>query len=312
MDMREGDKELLNEIARFEDSHDMDKDFKIGWSWRHVRIWPATLSRLFKDGYLENVFRSNSHTGYRLSELGKAVIAGKSDGEVSPTTGERFIPPSDIFEDIIGHEEVKELLRAAMMAEKPVHVLLTGPPALAKTLFLWDIERAAGEKAIWLVGSATSKAGLWDLVAERQPQIILIDELDKMNAADTAALLSMMEGGRLVRAKKGRELDLAATIRVVAASNRLDMLSPELRSRFAVRRLNPYSREDYLTVVKGVLVRRENTSPDMADEIARRLDGLTQDVRDSIRAARLAPQLGVERAVRLLLGEGGNPVIDGK
>jgi Holliday junction DNA helicase RuvB len=65
-------------------------------------------------------------------------------------------------------------------------------------------------------------------------------------------------------------------------------------------------------VVKGVLVRRENTSPDMADEIARRLDGLTQDVRDSIRAARLAPQLGVERAVRLLLGEGGNPVIDGK
>ena len=94
------------------------------------------------------------------------------------------------------------------MAEKPVHVLLTGPPALAKTIFLWDIEQAGGEKAIWLVGSATSKAGLWDLMAERQPQILLIDEMDKMNAADTAALLTMMEGGRLVRAKKGRELDL--------------------------------------------------------------------------------------------------------
>jgi len=133
-----------------------------------------------------------------------------------------------------------------------------------------------------------------------------------MNAADTAALLSMMEGGRLVRAKKGRELDLAATIRVVAASNRLDMLSPELRSRFAVRRLNPYSRDDYLTVVKGVLVRRENTTPELAEEIARRLDGLTQDVRDAVRVARLAPHLGVERALRLLLGGGGNPVIDGK
>ena len=298
--MKEGDLEFLNQIAAFEDSHNMDKDFRIGWSWRHVRIWPATLNRLFKDGYLENVFRSNSHTGYRLSELGRAAIAGKAADDVHPVGG-KFTPPPDIFEDIIGHDEIKELLKACLSAEKPVHVLLAGPPALAKTLFLWDIERACGEKAVWLVGSATSKAGLWDLVAERQPQIILVDELDKMNAADTAALLSMMEGGRLVRAKKGRELDLEATIRVVAASNRLEMLSPELRSRFAVRRLNPYSREDYLTVVKGVLVRRENTTPELAEEIARRLDGLTQDVRDAVRVARLAPQLGVERAVKLLL-----------
>jgi len=305
--MKENDLELLNEIATFEDSHDLEKDFRIGWSWRHVRIWPATLNRLFKDGYLENVFRSNSYTGYRLSELGRAAIAGKSGDKVQPMS-ERFNPPADIFEDIIGHDEVKELLMACLIAEKPVHVLLAGPPALAKTLFLWDIERACGEKAVWLVGSATSKAGLWDLVAERQPQVILIDEIDKMNAADTAALLSMMEGGRLVRAKKGRELDLEMPIRVVAASNRLGMLSPELRSRFAVRQLSPYSREDYLTVVKGVLVRRENTSPELAEEIARRLDGLTQDVRDSIRVARLAPHLGVERAVRLLLGEGGNPL----
>lgn len=298
--MKDADLELLNEIARFEDSHDLEKDFRIGWSWRHVRIWPATLSRLFKDGYLENVFRSNSYTGYRLSELGRAAIAGKAADDVRPV-GEKFTPTSDIFEDIIGHDEVKELLKACLTAEKPVHVLLAGPPALAKTLFLWDIERAAGEKAIWLLGSATSRAGLWDLVAERQPQIILIDELDKMNAADTAALLSMMEGGRLVRAKKGRELDLKADIRVVAASNRLNMLSPEIRSRFAIRRLNPYSRDDYLIVVKGVLMRRENTTVELAEEIALWLDGLTQDVRDAVRVARLAPHLGVEKAVKLLL-----------
>jgi Holliday junction DNA helicase RuvB len=197
---------------------------------------------------------------------------------------------------------VKELLRASLLAEKPVHILLAGPPALAKTLFLWDIERAAGEKAIWLVGSATSKAGLWDLVAERQPQILLVDELDKMNAADTAALLSMMEGGRLVRAKKGRELDLSHPLWVIAATNRLNGLSPELLSRFAVRRIEAYSRRDFLTVVKGVLARREGVIPELADEIARCLDGRTQDVRDAVRVARLAPQLGVEKAVGLLMG----------
>ena len=299
--MKEGDLELLNEMVKFEESHDMDKEYKIGWGWRHVRVWPATLSRLFKDGYLETVFRSNSFTGYRLSEFGRKVAAGAKEKE-APQTQIKLVFSEDLFQDIIGHDEVKELLRASLMAEKPVHVLLTGPPALAKTLFLWDIERVCGEKAIWLVGSATSKAGLWDLVAERQPQILLVDEMDKMNAADTAALLSMMEGGRLVRAKVGRELDLQNTIWVIAATNRLDMLSPELRSRFAIRHLKAYSREEYLTVVKGVLVRRENTSPELAEEIANMLDGRTQDVREAIRVARLAPQLGCEKAVRLLLG----------
>ena len=302
--MKEGDLELLHEIAQFEDTHDMN-DYKIGWSWRHVRVWPATLNRLFKDGYLENVFRSNSYTGYRLSELGRAMVAGGQDKDTDGTPqNQELALPDSLFEDIIGHDDVKELLIACLMAEKPVHVLLAGPPALAKTLFLWDIERVAGEMAIWLVGSATSKAGLWDLVAERHPQVILIDELDKMNASDTAALLSMMEGGRLVRAKRGRELDLNNPLRVIAASNRLHILSPELKSRFAIRQMNPYRRPEYLTVVKGVLVRRESLDQELAGEIARRLDGLSQDVRDAVRVARLAPQFGVEKAIKLL-GIGG-------
>jgi len=271
--MKEGDLELLHEIAQFEDSQNME-ELRMGWSWRHVRVWPATLNRLFKDGYLENVFRSNSYTGYRLSELGRAMVVGGQDKDTDGTPqNQELALPDSLFEDIIGHDDVKELLIACLMAEKPVHVLLAGPPALAKTLFLWDIERVAGEMAIWLVGSATSKAGLWDLVAERHPQVILIDELDKMNASDTAALLSMMEGGRLVRAKRGRELDLNNPLRVIAASNRLHILSPELKSRFAIRQMNPYRRPEYLTVVRGVLVRRESLDQELAGEIARRRTG---------------------------------------
>ncbi|MFC2002786.1 AAA family ATPase [Chloroflexota bacterium] len=300
--MKEGDSELLVELAKFEDSVDMEKDYHIGWSWRHVRIWPATLSRLFKDGYLENVFRSNSYTGYRLSELGRAIVSSdQQEDSAEPDMPQQLDIAENIFRDIIGHDDVKELLIACLLAEKPVHVLLAGPPALAKSLFLWDVERAAGERAIWLVGSATSKAGLWDIVADRQPQILLIDELDKMNAADTAALLSMMEGGRLVRAKRGRELNLHNQLTVVAASNRLSKLSPELKSRFAIRTLSAYSRNDFLIVVRGVLVSRENLNPETADEIARELGGRTQDVRDAIRVARLVPQLGVSRAIDLLM-----------
>jgi Holliday junction DNA helicase RuvB len=301
--MKEGDMELLMEIARFEGSVDMEKEYRIGWSWRHVRIWPATLSRLFKDGYLDNVFRSNSFTGYKLTEKAKAFLLAndqESSTESQPAPGVNL--GDELFTDIIGHEDVKALLKATLLAEKPVHVMLTGPPALAKTLFLWDIEQTFGEQAIWLVGSATSKAGLWDLVAEREPKIILIDEMDKMNAVDMAALLTMMEGGRLVRAKRGRELDIHNPLKVVAASNRLEKLSPELRSRFAIRKLNPYNRSEFLTVVRGVLVRKEGLSGELAEEVARKLDGRSQDVRDAIRIARLAPQVGVEKAISLLLG----------
>jgi Holliday junction DNA helicase RuvB len=301
--MKEGDMELLTEIGKFEASVDMEKEYRIGWSWRHVRIWPATLSHLFKDGYLDNVFRSNSFTGYKLSEKAKALLlANQQEASAEPQSEPLVELGDDLFSDIIGHEEVKELLTATLLAEKPVHVLLTGPPALAKTLFLWDIEQTFGEQAIWLVGSATSKAGLWDLVAEREPKILLIDEIDKMNAVDMAALLTMMEGGRLVRAKRGRELDIHNPLKVIAASNRMEKLSPELRSRFAIRKLNPYSRSEFLTVVKGVLVRKENLSIELAEEIAKKLDGRSQDVRDAIRIARLAPHVGVEKAIQLLLG----------
>ncbi|BCT55346.1 ATP-binding protein [Dehalococcoides mccartyi] len=305
--MKDGDMELITEIAKFEASVDMEKEYRIGWSWRHVRIWPATLSRLFKDGYLDNVFRSNSFTGYKLTEKAKAILLANRQEVSTESHSESPVNPSDdLFTDIIGHEDVKALLKATLLAEKPVHVMLTGPPALAKTLFLWDIEQTFGEQAIWLVGSATSKAGLWDLVAEREPKILLIDEMDKMNAVDMAALLTMMEGGRLVRAKRGRELDINNPLKVIAASNRLEKLSPELRSRFAIRKLNAYGRSEFLTVVKGVLVRKEGLSNDMAEEIARKLDGRSQDVRDAIRIARLSPQVGVDKAISLLLeGETG-------
>lgn len=303
--MKEDDIELLKQIAEIEDGIAPGSlAGKLGWRSRDVGVWPGTLAKLFMEGFIEDVYESNSYHGYRLTQKARAMLLTGEPTPAETPQEQKLQVPNDIFDDIIGHDEVKELLKACLLAEKPVHVLLAGPPALAKTLFLWDIERIGGEKAVWLVGSATSKAGLWDLVAERQPSVILIDELDKMNAADTAALLSMMEGGRLVRAKKGRELDLRQEIRVAAATNRLYGLSPELLSRFAVRNIETYSRGDFLTVVRGVLVRREGTPQDVAEEIAQRLDGRSQDVRDAVRVARLAPTLGVERAIQLLLPTG--------
>jgi len=303
--MKETDIKLLKHIAEIEDGIDPESlAGKLGWRSRDVGVWPGTLAKLRMEGYIEDVYESNSYHGYRLSQKARAMLLTGEPISIETPQERKLEVPEDIFEDIIGHEEIKELLKACLTVEKPVHVLLTGPPALAKTLFLWDIERIGGELAVWLVGSAISKAGLWDLVAQRQPKVLLVDELDKVNAADTAALLSIMEGGRLVRAKKGRELDVKVEVRVVAATNVESRLSPELRSRFAIRRLSLYGRDEFRTVVRGVLVRREGISQEMAQEVADRLDGRSQDVRDAVRVARLAPSLGVLRAIELLVPGG--------
>ncbi len=294
--------DALLHISEYEQTHD-PKEFDLGWSWSSVRVPPATLNNLLLKGLIEEKFHSNSYRGLLLTELGReqAKLMVEPTEVYEKSQDKPLTLLEEMFEDIIGHDDIKELLTAVLLAEKPVHVLLAGPPALAKSLFLWDVERVCGEQAIWLVGSATSKAGLWDLVAECEPRILLIDELDKLSSAtDTAALLSLMEGGRLVRAKKGRTLDVTVPIKVVAATNQVAKLSPELKSRFSMRKLKPYNAVGYHTVVKGVLVRREGVTPELAEEIAQKLEGKSQDVRDAVRVARLSPQLGTDKAISLL------------
>ena len=89
--------------------------------------------------------------------------------------------------------------------------------------------------------------------------------------------------------------------RVVAATNVLRKLSPELLSRFSRQEIRPYTSEEFKRVVEGVLQRREGLEESLALSVSRKLDGRIQDVRDAIRVARLVPQLGVEEAITLLL-----------
>lgn len=297
-EMKPDDIAVLQHIAEFETQH--PDEYPSGWTWQMVKVWAATLNRLLAEDYVEVVFHSNNFTGYRLTEKAKSLLAGMEKPVEDDPQGPLELP-ADLFAGVIGHDEVKELLTAAISALRPVHVLLAGPPALAKSIFLWDLERTLGERACWFLGSSASRAGLLEMLLQERPRVALIDELDKLDREDQAVLLSVMEGGRLVRTKVGRMADALLDVRVVAACNRPDRLSPELRSRFAIRRLRAYTGEEYRRVVVGVLVKREECPEETAQEIAARLQGLSQDVRDAVRVARLAPQLGVEKAVRLLM-----------
>ncbi len=275
---------------------------KIGWRWDEVGMYPASIHKLLVAGLVRVSYKSASSTNYMLTEEGRATAeAGVPEVVVPAQVEAPVIDAAQIFSDIVGYDDIKELLRESLQLDKPIHVLLYGPPSLAKSMFLWDIERAFGDLSLPLLGSATSHAGLWDLIAERKPRVILVDEIEKMALVDMAGLLSIMQTGRIIRAKVGRKLDERINAWVIGAANRIHKLPPELISRFSVHQLAEYAAKEYRDVVTSVLVAHEDTNEDEAHEIAMRLVGRTHDVRDAVRVARLAKRVGVKRSIELLL-----------
>jgi Holliday junction DNA helicase RuvB len=103
----------------------------------------------------------------------------------------------DLFDDIVGFGDVKELFKMAIQAERPVHLLLCGPPASA--LFMRSLTKL--ERSYYAVGSSSTKSGIFDYLFEYRPRYFIIDELEKMNKKDQTSLLNLMESGILTELK---------------------------------------------------------------------------------------------------------------
>ncbi len=303
IEVSEKESGVLERALKYENSLDPET-FTLGWHWHEVGAHTATLTNLVVKQLVKISYKSNNDTCYILTDEGKILAEGGTILKEEPAPvvqGQPSIALDSMFSDITGHDDIKELLYESLQLKKPIHVLLVGPPSLAKSMFLWGIERVYGDDSLPLIGSATSHAGLWDLLAEKRPRIVLIDEIEKMTLADQAGLLALMEQGRLIRAKVGRKLDERLTVWVIAAANRTSKMSAELLSRFARFDLTEYTATEFRSVVTSVLVTHEDTSYDVAAEISTRLLGKTSNVRDAIRVARLAKGVGVKRAAELLI-----------
>ena len=64
-----------------------------------------------------------------------------------------------LFDDIYGFEDVKNLFEMAIQAERPVHLLLCGPPASAKSLFMRSLTKL--ERSYYAIGSSSTKSGIF-------------------------------------------------------------------------------------------------------------------------------------------------------
>src|SRR5215204_759395 len=100
-----------------------------------------------------------------------------------------------LFDDIVGFEDVKALFKMAIRAERPVHLLLCGPPSSGKSLFMSSLTRL--QRSYYAVGSSSTKSGIFDYLFEHRPRYFVVDELEKMNKKDQTSLLNLMESGIL-------------------------------------------------------------------------------------------------------------------
>jgi MoxR-like ATPase len=193
-----------------------------------------------------------------------------------------------LFDDIVGFDDVKLLFEMSIKAERPVHLLLCGPPSSGKSLFMNSLTRL--ERSHYSVGSSSTKTGIFDYLFEYRPRYLIVDELEKMNKKDQTSLLNLMESGILSELKHNHKRSTQLKTWVFASCNSTDKLLPPLLTRFRDIHFKPYTEEEFVEIVVNVLDREEGVDRDIALLIA---DGVynrlkSSNIRECVRIARLA------------------------
>jgi Holliday junction DNA helicase RuvB len=192
------------------------------------------------------------------------------------------------FDEIIGHDDVKIIFNKALLSKKPVHILLVGKPGTAKTMFLTEVMQSI-KHSYFVVGSNSTKAGIVNLLFERKPKYLLIDEIDKMNGTDQTSLLDLMETGIIseTKIKKTREMELTSW--VFATANSIKTIMEPLLSRFLILEIPEYTYEQFRELAVRKLT-NEKVDENIVSLIAEKVwqDLGSKNIRDVIKISRLA------------------------
>src|ERR687884_1711772 len=133
------------------------------------------------------------------------------------------------FSRIEGLDDIKEMLLRALESPERAHTLLIGPPACAKSMFMFEIEKYMQSKVYFAEGAGTTKAGIQKFIGENQhKEIIIIDEIDKMPIKDQEGLLTMMERGSFTSTKVRNTRAVKTNVIIFATSNSTERLSKPL------------------------------------------------------------------------------------
>jgi Holliday junction DNA helicase RuvB len=192
-----------------------------------------------------------------------------------------------LFENIYGYDDVKRLFRMSLESNHECSILLTGPPASAKTLFLQSLMKL--KDSHFIDCSSATKSGIVDYIFENKPKHLLLDELDKLSRKDQTFLLNLMETGIVSETKyyKTRKLEIKTS--VFATSNSIERIIPPLQSRFFVVKLQGYTYEQFYEIMVRLLTSDlYNVNEEIAQATAEAGWRTSRNIRDSIKIAKMS------------------------
>ena len=194
-----------------------------------------------------------------------------------------------LFQDIVGHENIKRLFRMSLDSKAEVSILLSGPPASAKTMFLQSLMKL--KDAYFVDGGNSSKAGLLDYLFDNKPKYLLIDEIDKMSSKDQSFLLNLMETGIVTETKYGKTRTTNLKTSVFATSNNISKVISPLQSRFFLVKLEPYTYEQFFDIIIHLLTKQHKVDEGIAKAAADTIWNRSKNIRDCVKIGRMAKSI---------------------
>lgn len=295
--------DIIKKIIKYEEenkkpdhSYINDEDYDTCWEYDDVRVKPQVLHQLNMAGIVDKVFDTQSTTAYSLSDREKIIdiIDHHSVDEDGNMTEFHNYPdedelPDNLFDDVVGYDDIKWLLRRGLTTQKITNFLLVGPTGSAKTVFLMCIEDKLSN-AEFVSGKPTSGAGVLDVMFTRTPKYMLIDEMDDMEPDVQKVLSQYTETGIVDETKIGKDRKLETNTKTIASANSVEPIIEQVEDRFLDLHFDPYTRDEYVEICGHILPRREDTPQDEAEQIAKLLwesEG-EGDVRKAIHVARVS------------------------
>jgi MoxR-like ATPase len=157
---------------------------------------------------------------------------------------ERDNPEEAVFQDIEGYNDIKKLMMRCIVSSEPTHVILDGPPASGKTVFLLSMENEL-DNAYFVDCTNVTGPGMLDYLFSHDVKYLLLDEVEKMSKRDQNVLLNLMETGMLTSTKVKKTYEKKMNVSIFATTNDIDSLSKAFRSRFLEFSLPEYTFEEF-------------------------------------------------------------------
>ena len=183
-----------------------------------------------------------------LNKGGNQVFKESIDSKLSiPEQAEHF------YRKVYGLTPVKENLFRTIISVDQINALVIGKSGSGKTV-LMDVTRENCNNVVYIDCANTSGAGIISLLqANQKADIVILDEIDKLNKKDQTMILGFLNNGWVEKNLKNEKIKFHMNCKVLATSNSISKLGAALRNRFVEFHIREYTDEEFVECIKFCL-----------------------------------------------------------